>query len=184
MTQSVANRYVTALADVITEPGSDLTPEDTLDQLQAFGDILEESAELVAVCTSPAISASEKRDLVARIGKRIGLSAVVASFLRIVIEHRLVADYRLILQGFRSWLDKYRNRIEVEVRVARTISDAQKATLESRFRAMTGKHVRASYSVDPSLLGGGAVQVGSTLYDGSLRAALVSLAGDLAEPTG
>ena len=181
MTQSVANRYVTALAEVVTDSDSTLTPEEALDQIQAFGDILEESSELVAVFVSPAISTTQKRGLIAQIGKRIGLSPVTASFLNIVVDHRLIASYRLIVRGFRSWLDAYRNRVEVKVRVAHPIGEAQKAALEGRFRELTGKQVRASYSVESELLGGGAVQIGSTLYDGSLRAALLSLAGDLSE---
>ena len=179
MTQAVANRYVTALADVVTEAGTGIAPEDALKQLQSFGEVLAESEELVAVLLSPAIPPGEKGDLIAEIGGRIGLSPIVRSFLQVVVDHRQIAHFRLLLRGFRSWLDAYRNRVEVEVRVARQIDESQKAALEQRFGAITGKRVRASYHVDPDLLGGTSVQIGSVLYDGSLRAALGSLAGDL-----
>ncbi len=183
MTQAVANRYVTALADVVMEAESGIAPEDALEQLQAFGDVLEESEELVAVLTSPAIPPADKQDLVAEVGERIGLTPIVRSFLQVVVEHRHVAHFRMLLQGFRSWLDAYRNRVEIEVRAASGMDEGQKAALEQRFREITGKRVRASYVVDPYLLGGTSVQVGSTLYDGSLRAALGRLAGDLGTET-
>ena len=93
-----------------------------------------------------------------------------------VVEHRRIAHFGMLVQGFRSWLDAYRNRVEIEVRVASEIGEDQMAALERSFREITGKRVRASYVVDPELLGGTSVQVGSTLYDGSLRAALGRLA--------
>ncbi|MCY4533823.1 MAG: F0F1 ATP synthase subunit delta, partial [Bryobacterales bacterium] len=97
-----------------------------------------------------------------------------------VADHRRIGHYSLIADGFRAWLDTHRNRIEVQVRSAGPIGADQKADLEGRFRELTGKDIRATYAEDPSLLGGSAVQVGSTLYDGSLRAALGSLAVSLA----
>ena len=180
MTQAVANRYVTALADVVTEPGSGLAPEEALDQLQAFGEVLAESAELDAVLISPAIAPRDKEVLIAEIGSRIGLSVIVENFLQVVVEHRRIAEFSLIEKGFRTWLDAYRGRVEIEVRIASEIDAAQMHRLERKFQGITGKRVRASYVVDPDLLGGTSVQVGSTLYDGSLRAALGTLAGELA----
>ena len=179
MTEAVANRYVTALADLVCEPGSGLAPEQALDQLQAFGEVLAESDELGAVLISPAIAPREKEDLISEIGRRIGLSAIVENFLQIVVEHRGIAEFGLLEKGFRNWLDAYRGRVAVEVRAASEMDSGQKAALKRRFEEITGKRVRATYVVDPDLLGGTSVQVGSTLYDGSLRAALGTLAGEL-----
>lgn len=180
MTQAVAKRYVTALADVVSEAETGIAPEDALEQLQAFGAVLEESQELIAVLTSPAVPPGEKEDLIANIGERIGLTPIVKSFLQVAVEHRRIGHFGMLVRGFRSWLDAYRNRVEIEVRVASEIEAGQKAALERSFEEITGKRVRASYVVDPDLLGGTTVQVGSTLYDGSMRAALGRLAGDLA----
>ena len=180
MTHAVASRYVAALADVVMEAETGIAPEAALDQLQAFGKVLEASEELVAVLTSPAVPPGEKGDLIADIGERIGLAPVVRSFLQVVVEHRRITHFGILVQGFRSWLDAYRNRVEIEVRVASEIDEDQMAALEQSFREITGKRVRASYVVDPELLGGTSVQVGSTLYDGSLRAALGRLAGNMA----
>ena len=180
MTHAVANRYVTALADVVMEAETGIAPEDALEQLQEFGNVLDESEELVAVLISPAVPPGEKGDLIADIGERIGLTPIVRSFLQVVVEHRRIAHFGMLVQGFRLWLDAFRNRVEIEVRVASEIDEGQKAALERSFGEITGKRVRASYVVDPDLLGGTSVQVGSTLYDGSLRTALGRLAGDIA----
>lgn len=180
MTQAVANRYVTALADVVMQPDSGVTPEQALEQLQAFGDLLDQSPDLDGVLRSPAVSPREKRDLVEAIGGRIGLERIIRNFLCVVVEHRRVAHFGLLLDCFRIWLDRLRNRVEVEVRVAGRIDDDQKAALENRFQKLTGMRVRPNYIVDASLLGGTSVRIGSSLYDGSLRASLASLAGSLA----
>ncbi len=179
MTQSAANRYVTALADVVTEPGSGLAPERALAQLQEFGGLLAEARELGAVLTSPSISPSDKRALLADIGARIGLSPIVSNFLHVLVDHRQIAHFGLVLQGFRAWLDDYRNRVEMEVRVAGELTPAQRARLEWRFRELTGKEVRARYLIDPEVIGGSSVRFGSMLYDGTVRAALGSLANRL-----
>ncbi len=179
MTQAVADRYVTALADVLSQPDSDLSPEDAAVQLERFGDLLDTSTDLDNVLRSPVASPRAKRDLIAEIGDRIGLDPIVRNFLWVAVDNHRVGQFALLLKGFRSWLDRQRNRVAVEVRVADEIGEDQRAVLESRFRELTGKDIRATYVVDPTLLGGSSVQVGSLLYDGSLRSSLASLASDL-----
>ncbi len=180
MNRAVANRYITALTDVLLEPGSGLAPEAALEQLQEFGGTLRETPDLESVLRSPAIPPEQKRDLIAGISERSGWSQIVRHFLCVVIEHHHLVHFGLLLQCYQSWLDAFRGRVEVEIRVAQEIDDGQRAALEQRFRDLTGKHVRASYVVDSSLLGGSVAMVGSTLYDGSLRSALGSLAAGIA----
>ena len=180
MERAVANRYVSALAEVVTQHDSKLSPEAALEQLEGFGELLDESADLAAVLVAPSILPSQKRDLIVQVGSRLGLASVIVNFLSVVADHRRIGHYSLIVDGFRAWLDTHRNRIELQVRSAGPVGADQRAELESRFRELTGKDIRATYAEDPSLLGGSAVQVGSTLYDGSLRAALGSLAASLA----
>ena len=135
---------------------------------------------MAAVLRSPSIQPRDKRRLIEQVGGRLGLAPLTVNFLLVVTDHRRVGHFSLIADGFRTWLDSYRGRIEVQVRSAGPIDPSQRAELEGRFRELTGKDIRAIYAEDPGLLGGGTVQVGSTLYDGSLRAALGSLAARLA----
>lgn len=179
MTRAVADRYVAALADVVTEPDAELSPEETLAQLQAFHDLLTESSELEAVLQCPAIQPTDKRTLIAAVGARIGLARIIRNFVQIVVEHRRIAHFYLLLQGFSAWLDAHRGRIQVDVRLAFRIEDNQKAALERRLAELTGKQVQVSYALDPALLGGAVVRIGSMLYDGSLRSGLGALAAGL-----
>ncbi len=179
MTQAVANRYVTALAEVLLRPGSALTPEAALEQLESFGTVLAASTDLDNVLRTPVVSPRAKRELVGEISDRVGLDRIVRNFLWVVVDNHRIGQFGLLLNGFRAWLDELRNRVEVEVRVAGDIDGHQKAALERRFRELTGRDVRATYVVDPRLLGGSSVQVGSLLYDGSLRSSLRALASEM-----
>lgn len=180
MTQAAANRYVSALADIVAEPATAVTLEETLDQLEAFGELLEESSELDSLLRSPAVAPREKRELVDSIAARIGLARVVRNFLCVVIDNRRIGDFHLFVTGFRAWLDRLRRRAEIEVRTASPVTPGQKQALERQFRRLTGMQLRPTYVLDPNLIGGMSVQVGSTLFDGSLRASLGSLASSLA----
>ena len=180
MTRAIANRYVTALADVVLEPESGLTPEDTLGHLIDFADLLRESPDLADVLRSPAIPFDDKRALLATVFDRGDVPILIRNFLYIVVEHRRTVQFDLIRAGFRAWLNEHRNRVEITVRVATEIGPEQEAAIEDRFREITGKDVQASFTVDPGLLGGSVVQVGSTLYDGSLRSTLGTLTRDMA----
>lgn len=179
MTESSAIRYVNGLADVVLDPESGLSPEKALEELQSFSGVLAESRELRSVLVSPAIQPADKYALLEEIGTGLDISPVVRSFLCVLTDHHCVAQFDLVVRGFRSWLDRYRNRIAIRVCSASEMDPAQKSEIEGRFRRLTGRDVRPGYSVDPDLLGGASVQVGSKLYDGSLRAALGSLAAEL-----
>ncbi len=175
MSLAIANRYASALADVVSRPGSELGPEQALQQLESFGAALQASAELRGVLLSPAVRPAEKRALTAQLCSRLGCSQKVRNFVQVVVDHRRTGSFGEIVDAYRSWLDRRLGVARVEVRTARTMDADQQAALERRFAALTGKTVAAQYVVDADVLGGSVVRVGSTVYDGSLRAKLRAL---------
>ena len=175
MALAIANRYASALADVVSQPGSGLGPEQALQQLQDFEAALEASAELRGVLLSPAVRPAEKRALTAQLCSRLGCSEKVRNFIYVVVDHRRVALFGECVNAYRSWLDRRRGAARIEVRTARALDADQQAALEERFAALTGKSIAAQYVVDADVLGGGIVRVGSMVYDGSLRAGLQAL---------
>jgi F-type H+-transporting ATPase subunit delta len=80
-----------------------------------------------------------------------------------------------IARQFQVDLDAELGFAEAQVSSARPLSDGEKRELESRVGAIAGKKVRASYVANPELLGGVMVQVGSTIYDGTVRGQLQKL---------
>ena len=77
-----------------------------------------------------------------------------------------------IARQFEAELDVQLGFVEVQISSARTLTPGEKRDLENRVERMTGKRVRARYSLNPELLGGVSVRVGSTIYDGSVRGQL------------
>ncbi len=172
MSLAIANRYASALADVVSQSDSGLNPEQALEQIESFGATLGKSADLRGVLLSPAVRPAEKRALTTQLCSRLGCSEKVRNFVHVVVDHRRVALFGEFVNAYRSWLDQRRGLARAEVRTARAIDADQQTSLERRFAALTGKSIAARYIVDANVLGGSVVRIGSTVYDGSLRAKL------------
>ncbi len=106
MSLAVANQYAKALLEVVDKPGSELAPENVLEQLEAFEALLAESREFRLALLSPAISPAQKSKVLARLCGLIGLSPVIRNFLNIVTSHRRMALLSAIRAQFRSRLDE------------------------------------------------------------------------------
>ncbi len=175
MTPAIANRYARALADVLGRPDSPLPPEQALEQIESFRELLTESAELKNVLLSPAVDTAQKRELVKVLGERIGLAEPIRNFLYIVINHKRVGLLDDIVAAYRSWLDDRVGIARLDVTSAQALDDDLQRLLLDRFSGVTGRTVRAEFHEDPELLGGAVVRHGWTVYDGSLRAQLNAL---------
>ena len=166
---AVAARYARALTDVVTRPGAPETPEAVERQLREFQAFVAESPELRTVLASPAVSAPRKKALLERLGARIGLSRVGRNFLFVLVDHRRIGLLGTILDAFRALVDERLGMVEAQVTAAAPLAEAERAELEAALGRLTGRRVRATYAVDPGLIGGAVTRIGSTIYDGSVR---------------
>jgi F-type H+-transporting ATPase subunit delta len=168
---AVASRYARALVDVVLEQKI----EGAVEQVNGIVDAIKENDELRKVWEAPDIPADQKRRLLDAIGARVGLSRTVRNFFAVLIDHQRIPMVEQIARQFEAELDAALGFAEAQVTSARPLSDEEKRQLESRVAAVTGKKVRARYGADPELLGGVMVQVGSTIYDGTVRGQLQKL---------
>ena len=104
-------------------------------------------------------------------------STYARAFADVVFEARLDAAKAVrglprIVQQFEKELDARLGFAEAQISSARQLGDAERRTLESQIGKTTGKKVRATYALDPTLLGGAVVRIGSTIYDGSVKGQL------------
>ena len=176
MTHSaVATRYANALADVVTASASGITAEAAIGQLSAFDGVLRESVELQSVLTSPAVPPARKRAVVGRIADSLQLSRITRNFLFVLIDHRRIVSLTEIIHSFETVSDERLGFARAEVSSARELAEPQRKTLNLQLERLTGKRVRARYSVDESLIGGVVARIGSTVYDGSVRGQLDNL---------
>lgn len=175
MTHSaVATRYANALADVVTT-GAGAAAEATLGELQAFESVLRSSGELQNALISPAVPPSRKRAVVGRLADTLKLSRVTRNFLFVLIDHRRLASLADIVQSFETVADERLGFARADVTSAREIAEPQRKQLNAQLERLSGKRIRARYSVDDSLIGGVVARIGSTVYDGSVRGQLNNL---------
>jgi F-type H+-transporting ATPase subunit delta len=169
---SVVGTYARAFADVVMMKGSSLDPARMLQELHGIEALLKESDPLRRVLENPSIASEDKRALLDALSKRLGTTRQVRNFVAVVMDHRRLPLFSEILKQLEEEFDKRQGIAEAQVSSARQLGDPEKQMLEAEIARMTGKKVRAKYEQDASLLGGAVVQVGSTIYDGSVKGQL------------
>jgi len=170
---SLAGRYASALFELASEAGSVTAVESDLDSLDAA---LSESGELRALIRNPEISRSQIASVMAGLGAHLGLSGLTNNFLGVLAENRRVAALPGMIRAFATIAAAQRGEVQAEVASAHALSDEQITTLESKLRAREGRTVKLKSRVDPDLLGGLVVTIGSKRIDSSIRTRLNSLA--------
>ena len=170
---SLAGRYASALFDLASEAGTVTAVESDLDRLEAA---LAESAELRALIRNPEVSRDQLGKVMSGIGAHLGLADLTKNFLGVLAANRRVADLPATIRAFHAIAAAQRGEVSAEVASAHALTDEQIATLETRLRAREGRTVKLKTRVDPDLLGGLVVTVGSKRIDGSIRTRLNSLA--------
>jgi F-type H+-transporting ATPase subunit delta len=131
-----------------------------------------ESVELRRVWENPAVPADQKRKLLDAIVQREGILRPVRNLIAVLIDHRRLPFLPRILEHLEKELDERLGFAEAQISSARDLDASEKRVLEAQIEKTTGKKVRASYGLDPSLLGGAVVRIGSTIYDGSVKGQL------------
>jgi F-type H+-transporting ATPase subunit delta len=99
----------------------------------------------------------------------------VRNFLAVVMEHQRLAELDEVLTEYHAIADEQSNLTEADITSARPLNDQDRAELEAQVAKLAGGRVRATYHQDATLLGGAVVRIGSTVYDGSIRAQLQQL---------
>ena len=170
---SLAGRYASALFDLASEAGTVTAVESDLDRLEAA---LAESAELRALIRNPEVSRDQLGKVMSGIGAHLGLADLTKNFLGVLAANRRVADLPATIRAFHAIAAAQRGEVSAEVASAHALTDEQLAALETRLRAREGRTVKLKTCVDPDLLGGLVVTVGSKRIDGSIRTRLNTLA--------
>jgi F-type H+-transporting ATPase subunit delta len=175
---SVTNTYARALADAIIDMRADAAK--TLQEAQGLSQLVAGNKTLREVWETPSIPAEKKRAVLDAIVKEEGISRPVRNFLAVLIDHRRISFLSPIVKQLEVELNRRMGFAEANVRTARELNDQERRGLEGDLEKLTGKKIRARYSRDTSVLGGAVVQIGSTIYDGSVKGQLERLRTELA----
>src|ERR1700691_2704647 len=168
-----AARYARALADVVLD--AKLNPAEVEQQLEDFAATFAGSKDLKELLLNPSISAQKRAAIRDKINGRVGCAPQVRNFLAVLIRHERLSALSEIFEEYRSEMNRRLSISDAEVVTARPLKDQERAELERHVTDLAGMKVNAIFREDKSLIGGAIVQIGSTIYDGSVRGRLERL---------
>jgi F-type H+-transporting ATPase subunit delta len=189
MSYALARRYARALADIFfaAKVPAERRREEAQKAKQNLADfvgLLEQNPTLRNVLANPAVAKEKKLALLDRLQKMLGLSQITRNFLAVLLDHRRLDQLEAVLSAFDSEVYARLGIVPVEVTTAVALDAAQKKTLEQRLAALTGAQVEMRFRENAGILAGGVARLGSTIYDGSLRAQLRRLQRRLTTESG
>ena len=168
----MAGRYATALFELAND-------EKVVEQVQAdlktFDAMVASSPDLTRLVRSPVFSADDQAKALAAVLDKAGITGIAANFLRVVASNRRLFAVRDIIRGFNTLVAKHKGEVTAEVTVAEPLNDARMAEIRDALKQVTAKDVTIDVTVDPSIIGGLKVKVGSRMVDASLRTKLNSI---------
>src|SRR6201996_9324275 len=168
----VSGRYATALFELARDEKSVDTVKADLDRFEAM---LAESAELKRMVRSPVFSADVQLKAPSAILDQAGITGTAANFLKVLTTNRRLFAVGDVIRAFRTLVAKFRGEATADVTVAEPLNDKNLDALKTALKSVTGKDVALIVKVDPSIIGGLVVKLGSRMIDSSLRTKLNSI---------
>jgi F-type H+-transporting ATPase subunit delta len=172
MTASVAGRYASALFDLAQDQNAVNAVEA---DLVKFNQLLVMSPDLRALVASPVISADDQNRALSAVLAKAGIGGVAGNVLQLVAKNRRLFVVADIIKNYRQLAAKSRGEVSADVTSAVALSAAQSQALADQLKASMGKDVKIAAHVDPSLLGGLVVKIGSRMIDSSLKTKLANM---------
>ena len=170
---SLAGRYATALFELARD---ERKLEAVGASLASLRQALRDSEDFRELTTSPLITREQAVGAVGATAKAMQLDPLTANFVGVVAQNRRLSQLPQIIRAFNLLAANHRGETTAEITSAHPLDDGQVAALKSNLKSRLGRDVAVDLSVDPAILGGLVVKVGSQMIDGSIRTKLNSLA--------
>jgi F-type H+-transporting ATPase subunit delta len=152
-----------------------------LEQLQRFAALLKDQPGARIFLENPTMAGERRNRMLKEISDALSLDRRVTNFVNILAERNRLPALDEIIQEYQRLLDEKTGIVRARVTSAGTLDPAQQRELVNKLEQVTGKQVRMEVAVDPSLIGGVIAQVGSTVFDGSVRQQLQAFKNRLVE---
>ncbi len=165
----MAGRYATALFELALETNA-IEPVKT--ELDRFDALVADSADLTRLVRSPVFSAEEQLQALSAVLDRMGIRGIAANFLKLAATNRRLFAVRDMIKAFRALVARHKGEATAEVTVAEPLKDQHVEALRAALKSVSGKDVDLDVKVDPAVLGGLVVKLGSRMVDSSLRTKL------------
>ena len=168
----VSGRYATALFELARDEKSVDAVKADLDRFEAM---LNDSADLKRLVRSPVFSSEAQSRALTAVLDKAGLSGTSAKFLKVLTANRRLFVVGDVIRAFRALVAKFKGEATADVTVAEQLSDKNLDALKAALKSVTGKDVALNVKIDPSIIGGLVVKLGSRMIDSSLRTKLNSI---------
>lgn len=170
--ETVARRYATALADVVTKT-SETNSVQT--ELKIWEEMMGANSQLLEAFSNPAIAHESKEKVLENLIEKTKPNKTTANFLRVLLKNGRLTEINAINTRFAGVLEERSGVVAAKITSARPLSDVEKAELKTNLNKVTGKNVSPSFEVDENIIGGVITRIGSTVYDGSVKTKLEEL---------
>lgn len=170
---SLAGRYATALFELARDAKAIDSVGKSLSGLSAA---LVQSKDFAALTTNPLLSRAAATKAVASVAKSMKLDALTAKFLGVLAQNRRLGQLGAIIKAYSALAANHRGEATAEVTSAHPLDKAQVDALKKQLRTKVGRDVAVDLKVDPAILGGLVVKIGSQMIDSSIRTRLNTLA--------
>ncbi len=165
----MAGRYATALFELAVEQNAvDAVSAD----LARFDALVAGNPDLTRLVRSPVFGAEEQGRALAAILDKAGIAGLAAKFLKLVASNRRLFAVRDMVRAYKALVARHKGELTAQVTVAEKLNDARLSEIKAALKAVTGKDVHLDVQVDPAIIGGLIVKVGSRMIDSSLRTKL------------
>jgi F-type H+-transporting ATPase subunit delta len=166
----MAGRYARALYELaLDQKAVDAVKAD----LDRFSALLDQNPDLVRLVRSPVFGADEQSRALKAVLEKAGISGLTANFLLVVASNRRLFAVRDMIRAFRTLVARWKGEVTADVTVAERLSDKNLDALKEALKSVTGeKAIDLNVKVDPAIIGGLTVKVGSRMIDSSLRTKL------------
>ena len=168
----VSGRYATALFELARDEKSIDAVKADLDQFDAM---LSESADLKRLVRSPVFAADTQLRALSAVLDKAGITGVAANFLKVLTNNRRLFAVTDVIRAFGALVARFKGEASAEVTVAEPLSDKNLDALKAALKQVSGRDVTLNVKVDPSIIGGLVVKLGSRMVDSSLRTKLNSI---------
>ncbi|WP_407157551.1 F0F1 ATP synthase subunit delta [Bradyrhizobium sp. STM 3557] len=168
----VSGRYATALFELARDEKSVDAVKADLDKFNAM---LDESADLKRLVRSPVFGADVQQKALAAVLDKAGITGIAANVLKVLTANRRLFAVADVIRAFNTLVAKFRGEVMADVTVADALSDKNLDALKDALKSVAGKDVTLNVKVDPAIIGGVVVKLGSRMIDSSLRTKLNSI---------
>jgi len=166
----MAGRYASALFELALESKATDSVKSDLDRFDAM---IADSADLRRLVRSPVFGVDDQLKALTAILDKAGISGLAANFLRVITTNRRLFAVRDMIRAYRALVARHKGEVHAQITVAEPLNDNNLDALKGALKNVTGgKDIDLDIKVDPAIIGGLIVKVGSRMVDSSLRTKL------------